>query len=94
MKSIDNKKELLYNDADIRAQEIVDNYVKRCLIWERNIKRALIIAKAIVVLIIVGVSYLFTPDLECQYVIGHNAHKPAMVCEQLNNTLEQCINFA
>ena len=38
-----------------------------------------ILSPVLLVLIIVGVSYLFTPDLECQYVIGHNAHKPMVV---------------
>ena len=59
-----------------------------------QVQEMVVALKTIVILAVMGLEYHFLPNAECQYVIGHNAHKPMVVCEQLNNILEQCINFA
>lgn len=82
------------HEVNARVQEMVQELQNRCIVWDKQFKQTVVALKTIVILAVMGLEYHFLPNPECQYVIGHNAHKPMVVCEQLNNILEQCINFA
>lgn len=82
------------HEVNAQVQEMVQELQNRCIVWDKQFKRMVVALKTIVILAVMGLEYHFLPNVECQYMIGHNAHKPMVVCEQLNNILEQCINFA
>ena len=82
------------HEVNAQVQEMVQELQNRCTVWDKQFKRMVVALKTIVILAVMGLEYHFLPNAECQYVIGHNAHKSMVVCEQLNNILEQCINFA
>ena len=82
------------HEVNPRVQEMVQELQNRCIVWDKQFKQTVVALKTIVILAVMGLEYHFLPNPECQYVIGYNAHKPMVVCEQLNNTLTQCINFA
>ena len=82
------------HEVNAQVQEMVQELQNRCIVWDKQFKQTVVALKTIVILAVMGLEYHFLPNAECQYVIGYNAHKPMVVCEQLNNTLTQCINFA
>ena len=82
------------HEVNAQVQEMVQELQNRCIVWDKQFKQTVVALKTIVILAVMGLEYHFLPNPECQYVIGYNAHKPMVVCEQLNNTLTQCINFA
>ena len=82
------------HEVNAQVQEMVQELQNRCIVWDKQFKRMVVALKTIVILAVMGLEYHFLPNAECQYVIGLNAHKPMVVCEQLNKTLTQCINFA
>ena len=95
MKDTDKYSSCIGNpEVNAQVREMVQALQCRCTAWDKKLKRTVVALKTIVILAVVGLEYHFLPNPECQYVIGYNAHKPMVVCEQLNNTLTQCINFA
>ena len=82
------------HEVNAQVQEMVQELQNRRIVWDKQFKQTVVALKTIVILAVMGLEYHFLPNAECQYVIGYNAHKPMVVCEQLNNTLTQCINFA
>ena len=82
------------HEVNAQVQEMVQELQNRCIVWDKQFKQTVVALKTIVILAVMGLEYHFLPNAECQYVIGYNAHKPMVVCEQLNNTVTQCINFA
>ena len=94
MKDTDKYNRTGSHEVNAQVQEIVQELQNRCTVWDKQFKRMVVALKTIVILAVMGLEYHFLPNAECQYVIGHNEHKPMVVCEQLNNILEQCINFA
>lgn len=75
---------------DKEVQQMVQNLQRQCAEWNRNVKRAAATIKTMAIMVVCGLTYSVLPNLGCQYIEGHNAHRPILVCNQLTNTLQQC----
>lgn len=75
---------------DKEVQQMVQNLQRQCTEWNGKAKRTVAMLTMVAIMVVCGAAYNVLPNLDCQYIEGHNAHRPILVCNQLTNTLQQC----
>ncbi|MBO7201778.1 MAG: hypothetical protein J6V54_10360 [Bacteroidales bacterium] len=77
-------------EVDDEVIMMVKQLQQQCHQWDRNRVRAKNGIKTMMLVVVAIFTYSVLPDFECQYVLGHDALRPAMVCNHLTNTLHLC----
>ena len=77
-------------EMDAEVMMMVQQLQQQCLRWDRNRVRAKNGFKTMMLVATAVFTYSILPSFDCQYVLGHDAFRPAMVCNHLNNTLHLC----